>query len=131
MLLVVTDGEDNASRECLEQAVRRLQAENRPIVYTIGLLGDESQRRTRRASKPWPKDTGGISFFPKELKEVDAISRTVAHDIRNQYTIGYKPTTPRALGGYRAVKVEARANGTASWSFAPAADIIQVRNTRR
>ncbi len=46
--------------------------------------------------------TGGIAFFPKTLDEVDEISRTVAHDIRNQYTIGYKPTTPKSSGGYRA-----------------------------
>ena len=38
VLLVVTDGEDNASRESLEQAMRRLQEENGPTVYTIGLL---------------------------------------------------------------------------------------------
>ena len=52
--------------------------------------------------------TGGIAFFPKTLDEVDAISRSVAHDIRNQYTIGYKPTTPMSRGGYRSVKVDAR-----------------------
>ena len=40
VLLVVTDGEDNASRESLEQAIRRLQEENGPTVYTIGLLGE-------------------------------------------------------------------------------------------
>ena len=37
-----------------------------------------------------------------------AISRAVAHDIRSQYTIGYKPTTPKTQGGYREVKVEAK-----------------------
>jgi VWFA-related protein len=52
--------------------------------------------------------TGGIAFFPKTLDEVDAISRSVAHDIRNQYTIGYKPTTPKNQGGYRTVKVDAK-----------------------
>jgi hypothetical protein len=35
----------------------------------------------------------------------------VAHDIRNQYTIGYKPTTPKTAGGYRAIRVEAKAKG--------------------
>ena len=44
VLLVVTDGEDNASRESLEQAVRRLQEENGPTIYTIGLLGEEHSR---------------------------------------------------------------------------------------
>ena len=55
--------------------------------------------------------TGGVAFFPKDLNEVDEISSTVAHDIRNQYTIGYKPTTPKSAGGYRAIRVDARAKG--------------------
>jgi Ca-activated chloride channel homolog len=35
----------------------------------------------------------------------------VAHDIRNQYTIGYKPTNPKSSGGYRGIKVDAKAKG--------------------
>ena len=111
VLFVVTDGEDNASRESLEQAVRRLQEENGPTVYAIGLLGDEKQRRAHRALQTMTERTGGISFFPKTLDEVDAISRSVAHDIRNQYTIGYKPTNPKSTGGYRSIHVDARAHG--------------------
>jgi Ca-activated chloride channel homolog len=111
VLFVVTDGEDNASRESLEQAVRRLQEENGPTVYAIGLLGEEKARRARRALETMAERTGGIAFLPKTLDEVDAISRTVAHDIRNQYTIGYKPTTPKSMGGYRSIKVDARAHG--------------------
>jgi Ca-activated chloride channel homolog len=111
VLLVVTDGEDNASRESLEQAVRRLQAENGPTVYTIGLLGGERQRRARRALATVAEDTGGVAFFPKDLSEVDSITQEVAHDIRNQYTIGYRPTRPQSQGGYRSIKVIARAHG--------------------
>jgi Ca-activated chloride channel family protein len=111
VLFVVTDGEDNASRESLETAVRRLQAENGPTVYAIGLLGEEKQRRARNALKEVAVRTGGVAFFPKDLNEVDEISSTVAHDIRNQYTIGYKPTTPKSAGGYRAIRVDARAKG--------------------
>lgn len=111
VLLVVTDGEDNASRETLEQAVRRLQDENGPTVYTIGLLGTERQRRARRALTSLAEQTGGVAFFPKDLSEVDSITQEVAHDIRNQYTIGYRPKRPQNLGGYRSVKVEAHARG--------------------
>lgn len=111
VLLVVTDGEDNASRESLEQAVRRLQAENGPTVYTIGLLGGERQRRARRALATVAEDTGGVAFFPKDLSEVDSITQEVAHDIRNQYTIGYRPTRPQSQGGYRSIKVIAHAHG--------------------
>ncbi len=112
VLLVVTDGEDNASRESLEQAIRHLQAENGPTVYTVGILGGEAhQKRAKRALQEISEDTGGVSFFPKDLSEVDSITRQVAHDIRNQYTIGYRPSTPKDKGGYRTIKVEARAKG--------------------
>jgi VWFA-related protein len=109
VILVVTDGEDNESAETLEQAVRRLQAENGPTVYAIGILeGEEHPKHAKRALQIMSERTGGLAFFPKTLDEVDAISRSVAHDIRTQYTIGYKPTTPKNQGGYRQVKVDAR-----------------------
>ena len=111
ILFVVTDGEDDASRESLEQAVRQLQEENGPTVYAIGLLGDERARRAKRALQTISERTGGIAFFPRTLDEVDQISSAVARDIRNQYTIGYKPTTPKSAGGYRTIRVEARASG--------------------
>jgi Ca-activated chloride channel homolog len=109
VIFVVTDGEDNASRESLEQAIHHLQEENGPTVYAIGLLGEEKARKARRALEVMSEKTGGLAFLPKTLDEVDAISRTVAHDIRNQYTLGYKPSTPTSAGGYRQVKVDAKA----------------------
>jgi Ca-activated chloride channel homolog len=111
VLLVVTDGEDNASTESLEQALRRLEEQNGPTVYTIGLLSEEHSKKSRRALREMAEDTGGVAFFPKDLSEVEAITQQIAHDIRNQYTIQYKPSTPQSAGGYRTVKVEATAKG--------------------
>ena len=111
VLLVVTDGEDNASRESLEQALRRLEEQNGPTIYTIGLLGEEHNKRARRALREMAEDTGGVAYFPKDLNEVNAITTEIAHDIRNQYTIQYKPTVPQSRGGYRTVKVVAQAPG--------------------
>jgi Ca-activated chloride channel family protein len=112
VLFVVTDGEDNASRENLEETVKRLQGENSPSVYAIGILGDEEHpKRARRALEIIAQHTGGLAFFPGTLDQVDEISRQVARDIRNQYTIGYKPTNPRASGGFRTIRVEAKAKG--------------------
>jgi VWFA-related protein len=112
VLFVVTDGEDNASRETLEQAVKQLQEENGPSVYAIGILGDEEHpKRAKHALEIIAQRTGGLAFFPKTLDEVDEISRQVAHDIRNQYTIGYKPTNPRSSGGFRQIRVDAKAKG--------------------
>jgi Ca-activated chloride channel family protein len=109
VLFVVTDGDDNASRDSLEDAVKQLQAENGPSVYAIGILGDEEHpKRARRALEIIAQRTGGLAFFPSTLDQVDEISRQVAHDIRNQYTIGYRPTKPRASGGFRTIRVEAK-----------------------
>lgn len=112
VLLIVTDGEDNASRESLEQTIRRLQDEHGPTVYSIGILGDDREaRRAKRALTALAYQTGGVAFFPKDINEVDSISRAVAHDLRNQYTLGYKPTNPQSAGGYRSVRVEAHGGG--------------------
>jgi Ca-activated chloride channel family protein len=112
VLLVVTDGVDNESRESLESAIRKVQDDNGPTIYTIGILGDEPGiKRAKRALQSLSDQTGGVAFFPKDLMEVDEISQEVARDIRNQYSLTYKPTNPRSNGGYRKVKVEARAPG--------------------
>jgi Ca-activated chloride channel family protein len=109
VLFVVTDGEDDASQESLEQAVHKLQQENGPTVYAIGLLGGEKLRHAKRALEVLADRTGGIAFFPPTLNEVDEISRNIARDIRNQYTITYTPTTPKSVGGFRTIHVDAHA----------------------
>jgi len=112
VLLVVTDGEDNESRMSLEQAIRAVQDDSGPTIYTIGILGEEGkQRRAKRALESLSIQTGGVAFFPRNLEEVDDISREVARDIRNQYSITYKPTNPLTNKIYRNVKVVAHAPG--------------------
>ncbi|WP_158751957.1 VWA domain-containing protein [Acidobacterium sp. S8] len=116
VLLIVTDGEDNASSLNLEQTIRRVQDLEGPVVYSIGLLfgdsgGGREAHRARRALQMLSNETGGISYFPHSLSEVDEICAEVARDIRNQYTIGYHSTNPASKGGYRLVNVQASAPG--------------------
>ena len=110
VLLIITDGADNASRLDLMQAVRRVQGLGGPVVYTIGLLYDTERKEAQRAHDDlelMSRETGGLAYFPRSLDEVTAIAGEVAQDIRNQYTIGYHTTRPSSLGGYREVRVEA------------------------
>jgi VWFA-related protein len=121
VLLVITDGEDNASSATLEQAIRRIQDFDGPVVYCIGLLfGDDTSksesRLARRVLETLSEQTGGVAYFPKSLKEVDAITKEVANDIRTQYTIAYHSTKPPELGGYRVVRVEAKDKNTGKLS---------------
>ena len=112
VLLVITDGWDNASVDSLEQAVRRVQVEGGPTIYTIGLLDEDSKKRGKRALKELAEQTGGVAYLldPQDLGQVDAVTQQIARDIRNQYTIGYKKS-PNAASGYRSIKVQARARG--------------------
>ena len=116
VLLVITDGEDNASSMDLEKTIQKIQDLDGPVVYSIGLLfGSETdpreEHRAKRALQLLSDETGGLAFFPKSLADVDPIAAEVAMDIRRQYTLGYHSTKPVTEPGYRVVKVDAHANG--------------------
>jgi len=109
VLLVITDGEDNMSRETLQDAMRKLQSNKGTILYAIGLPDpDQGMTRTgREALQELAFSTGGAAYFPQSLDDVDAITKTIAHDIRSQYTLAYNPGG--AIGtGYQRIQVEAR-----------------------
>jgi Ca-activated chloride channel family protein len=114
VLLIITDGADNASRLTMQQAIRRVQDLGGPVVYTIGLLFDSDKDEADRAHTDLERlsqETGGIAYFPRSLDEVNTIAEEIARDIRNQYTIAYRSTRPSSYGGYRVVHVEAAAPG--------------------
>jgi VWFA-related protein len=116
VLLVVTDGEDNASTATLEDAIRRIQDLDGPTIYCVGLLfGSDTDKaeakHARNVLKALAEQTGGLPYFPRNLKEVDPIAAEVAQDIRTQYTIAYHSTKSPSLGGYRQIHVEAKEKG--------------------
>ena len=109
VLLVITDGADNASRLELQQAIDRVQSLGGPVVYTIGLLFDvdrDEAERARTALEKLSAQTGGIAYFPQSLDDVNNIAMAVAHDIRDQYTIGYRSSKAANIPGYRSIRVE-------------------------
>jgi Ca-activated chloride channel family protein len=117
VLVLITDGEDNASTLNLEQTIRRVQQLSGPVIYSIGLLfGDEMSRsevrHARRAMEMLSTETGGIAFFPKSMEQVDQIAAEVARDIRSQYTLGYHSTKPTTDPGFRRVQVTAEEKGS-------------------
>jgi Ca-activated chloride channel homolog len=116
VLILITDGEDNASTLNLEQTIRRVQQLSGPVIYSIGLLfGDEMShaevRHARRALEMLSGETGGIAFFPKSIENIDQIAAEVARDIRNQYTLGYRSTKPMTEPGFRRIEVNAQSKG--------------------
>jgi VWFA-related protein len=108
VLLVVTDGEDNASHNSLEKTLREIQKTD-TVIYTIGLLGSEGKKEAKRAKKVLQEiaaASGGVAYFPENVEDVHSICEQVAHDIRNQYSLAYYPSNTNRDGSFRAVAVE-------------------------
>jgi VWFA-related protein len=113
VLVVVTDGVDNASGTKLEDLVRDAR-QSETLIYSVGLLTEEEKRSAasaKRQLQALADATGGEVFYPKELTDVDPVAHQVARDIRSQYTIGYKPTNEALDGTYRKIKVTVKAPG--------------------
>ena len=130
VLLVITDGQDNMSRETLQEASQGLQQANGPTLYAIGLLGSGLESSGRDALQRLADRTGGVAYFPETLNEVDSITRTVAHDIRNQYIIAYKPRNQNVKPGYQSVQVEAHAPGYGKLTVRTRTGYYPGENTR-
>ena len=113
IVLVVTDGEDNASVETLSHLIQATQ-QNGVIIYAIGLLSDNEPREAehaKRALDALTLATGGQVWYPNDLAEVDGIAREVAHEIRHQYILGYTSSNQALDGSFRRIRVAVSAPG--------------------
>jgi Ca-activated chloride channel homolog len=107
VLVVVTDGNDNSSNISIEQLLRKSQNSD-VLIYAIGLLNEEEAREARAAKKvlrALAEASGGQDYYPKSLSDVEEITPRVAHEIRNQYILGYTSSNQALDGTFRQVKV--------------------------
>jgi VWFA-related protein len=116
VLVMVTDGVENSSAisRSLEELVRNTR-QSGVLIYCVGLLTEEEKRdaaAAKRQLNALAEATGGETFYPKDLSEVDRIAHQVARDIRSQYTIEYSPSNANMDGTYRRIKVAVRAPGS-------------------
>jgi VWFA-related protein len=137
VLIVISDGGDNASKHKLAEAAA-LAGQPDVIIYTIGIFDDQDADRNPAVLKRLAKDTGGQAFLPRSLKEIAPICEQIAHDIRNQYTLAYVPTNRNRDGGYRVIQVKASAVGrgrllvrTRTGYFAPSAHASSATKAAR
>lgn len=109
VLLLISDGGDNASKHTFAQALRMAQAAN-VVIYAIGLLDEHSADQNPDVLKKLASETGGESYFPGSEVQMVEDCRQIAGDIRHQYTLGYNPVSVSG-SGYRKIRVHVSASG--------------------
>jgi Ca-activated chloride channel family protein len=112
VLLVITDGDDDASRKTLAYTVQVAQQSDAQI-FAIGVFSDQDRKSDKKMIRNSKKEltqlatvTGGEAYFPDNLEQVTTVCQQVAHDIRNQYTLGYYPSNTAKDGTFRQVQVQ-------------------------
>lgn len=115
-IVVITDGEDRDSYYKLDELVAKVQ-ESDVQIYSVGFLNQIPDKGLfGRWSKSVPErahdallriseETGGKAFFPQKIAEVNTIVSEIAHELRNQYSIGYLSSNTARDGSYRRVKI--------------------------
>ena len=106
VLVVLSDGGDNASRATQEEAVRKAQASN-AVIYTIALVDPGARDANPALLKELAQASGGESFRPDTdaPQEIAEALGQIARDIRQTYTIGYTSTNTARDGAFRRVRV--------------------------
>ncbi len=112
VLIVVSDGADNASRYDAARIIT-LAKQSAAIIYTIGIFEPADPDRNPGSLKQFAKATGGEAFLPRSVTDATAICQRIARDIRSQYTLTYAPTSLKYDGKYRDIQVKAAAPGGA------------------
>jgi len=106
VLIVISDGGDNASHQTLPAILRLVQASG-ALIYTIGIFEPNDPDSNPGVLRRLAHTSGGEAYFPAHLDEVVETCERIARDIRTQYTLCYVPGVAPQPGVFRAVHVTA------------------------
>jgi Ca-activated chloride channel family protein len=107
VLIVVSDGGDNASRTTFEQVLDAALRKD-VVIYTIGIYEAGDREAKPRLLRQLADATGGEAFFPAADGEVTPLLQRIARDIRSGYTVGYVPPAGPDSQRPRSVRVDVR-----------------------
>jgi Ca-activated chloride channel homolog len=95
VLIVVSDGDDNASRATLEEVTKRVH-ESDAVIYTIALTDPLTRDGNPGLMRRLARATGGESYHPRGVDDIGEAFERIAKDIRSGYTLAYAPTAAKA-----------------------------------
>ena len=103
-ILLLSDGKDESSRFEFEDVLEYAQRSGVSI-YTIGLQLSRGDGDARRKLKKLAEETGGRSFFPDEVAELDAVYETIQQELRSRYLLAYQSSNTSGSLGFRQIQV--------------------------
>jgi VWFA-related protein len=107
-LVVFSDGEDTSSLVSFDE-VLDLAKRSETSIYAIALRGPDVQtkgfREAEYVMRTLALETGGRSFFPGKVEDLNAVYSQIADELASQYTMGYTSKNPRRDGGFRRIDV--------------------------
>jgi len=106
VLIVVSDGGDNASRTAYERVLDAALRRD-VVIYTVGIYDSYDRDARPEVLRELAAATGGEACFPGKLEDVGPALQRIARDIRASYTIGYVPPAQNAAAGRR-IRVDVR-----------------------
>jgi Ca-activated chloride channel family protein len=107
VLLIVTDGRDNASLLTLDKVLRQAQHDE-TVIDVVGLMGETpSAKKVQDDLNRLTERSGGVAYYPADISQVEPTVLDVARQIRSQYTIAYSPANQRLDGSYRKIRLVA------------------------
>jgi len=109
LIILITDGDDTASRYSLKQALESVQR-NDTIIYAISTnrtteTKSEERERGDKTIRQLVDETGGRAYFPTKLSDLSSEFRKIENELRSQYSLSYSPANPFD-GTYRKLRVE-------------------------
>jgi Ca-activated chloride channel homolog len=106
-VVIFSDGDDRNSLTRRETAMARVQASD-AMLYTVGFGGGATVPQLKASLESYARSTGGRSFFPRQVKELDTVFDTVVAELANQYVLSYSSTNLKQDGKWRNIKVRVR-----------------------
>ena len=91
VLIVVSDGDDNASRATLEEVTAQVHQSD-AVIYTIALTDPLTRDGNPGLMRRLARATGGESYHPRRVEDISGAFERIAKDIRSAYTLAYVPT---------------------------------------
>jgi len=106
-LIVIGDGDDNASRYSRDQALEMAHRAD-AVVYGISTNLTKQQTMGDKTLKYFAEETGGQAFFPFKAEDLSQDFENIANELRSQYSILYRPEPLITDGQYHPILVRVR-----------------------